>query len=80
MFIYLCKINLKKSSNGLLKTTTPISVLRKKFGKYAMFTEKNGRIIMQSKPDYSTRKYTDNQCVTWQRLKDAQQNDQDNFR
>jgi hypothetical protein len=56
---------------AILKTTTPIAVLRKKFGKYAIFTEYNDKIIMRSRPDYSKRIWTDAERETRQRLKDA---------
>ncbi len=56
---------------ALLKTDTPIAELRKKFGKWAIFTEYNDKIIMRARPDYSKRKWTEAEFVTWQRLKDA---------
>ena len=49
---------LKRKIMAILKTDTPIEVLRKEYGKVAVFVQKKGYIIMKARPNFTKTKYS----------------------
>jgi hypothetical protein len=56
---------------AILTTETSIEELRERFGDQAIFYERNGKKIMQSRPDYDRPDWKKKRQATFKRLNDA---------
>ena len=56
---------------AILKTSTPIGVLRKEFGKNAVFVQWGDVIVMKTHPDFSKTKYSEEALVSHNKFRVA---------